>query len=469
MRRKNTKSNQKKYIILCTVSLVLAIITEYILVSSGTFSQFSIGNILVIFGITAFLSLHFIIDKKKMYNYIIDNRYIISIVLIVVSTIVGFLQNTVSLKEWIFATNMPLCLWWNIKFFAIILASFEFWMIITKDRKLSGIGSVLIVFSGAIQWNFEYIDSIIIGEIIIVLLNKMLTENKNVKMYFVINMILSFIYMQTAIYFAISLAYIWLAIAIWLLIKNKKSKNFSLCLISSVIDVVLMVISCKFVNFGFKADPILQTRSVFLLFTYPYNILLPFTNVESKYLFGNFISLFPIPLIISLYYLYKNDDHTEFLLPITIVTVIETIFCISGFPNVIAKILGFEEVSAVRVAVVVNFANLILLFYIISNMEISMKIDIAMKLTIISVVIVGVLVATINNSLGIFFKNSVYIISAELGALYLLFYNYKNKKYKKMLLFILVTLTLVSGIFVNPIVKDKNETIVAPKVEVHVK
>lgn len=465
MKKKNTKGNQKKYIILCVISLILAIITEYILVSSETFSQFSIGNILAIFGIVAFLGLHFIVDKKKMYNFIIDNRYIISIVLIIVSTIIGFLQNTISIKEWLLTTNMPLCLWWNIKFCAIILASFEFWMIITENRKTSAVGSVLVAFSGTVQWNFEYINSIIFGEIIIVLLNKILTEDKNKILYFIINIILSFLYMQTTSSFAIAFGYIWLALAIWLLIKNKESKNFTLGVASVILDIVIMIISLKFINFGFKSDPIIESRSIFYLLAYPYNVILPFVNMNLKYIFGSFISLFPIPMIIALYYLYKYDDHTAFLLPLVVVTVLETIFCISGFPEIVNNILGFEGISAVRVSATVNFANLLLLLYIISNVKLEMSLKTAVRLTILSVAIVGIVVVFINNAAGIFFKNSVYIVSAELGALYILFYNYENRKYKKVLLFILVTLTLISGVFVNPIVKDKNEVVTAAKVE----
>lgn len=454
------KKNEKKYRILGIVALVLALVIEFILVKSNTFSQFAVGNVLAIFGIVVFVGLHFVIGIKKLYNYIIDNRYIISIVLIIASTIIGYMQNNIGIKEWILSTNIPLCLWWNIKFFALVLASYEFMLIITNNRNIAIIASFIISFSGAIQWNFEYINSIIIGEIVIVLLNNLIDSkgSKIINSCFIV--ILSFLYMQTTSSFAITFAYIWLALIIWSLIKNKKKLKGNKIYIFGVLvaSIIAIIISLKYIDFGFKYDPIETTRGASYLFTYIYNILLPFTDMEKAYLYGNFISLFPIPMLVALYYMYKSDVHVEFLLPITIVAVLETIFCISGFPKALNQILGFDNISVVRCSVAVNYANLLLLLYIISNIDEIFKIKVAIKLTLVSVCIL----AFIGYPAEFSSRNYIYLFAAELCILFLLFYNYGNKKYTKVLLFFMLLFTLTSGIFVNPIVSDKAETISAP-------
>lgn len=462
--RESEKNNLKKYKILVLVALVLALVTEFILVQSKSFSQFAIGNVAILFGIFAFVGMHFVVGFKKLYNYIIDNRYKLSIVLIIVSTIVGFLQNSIGVKEWILATNIPLCLWWNIKFCAIILASYELMLVITNNRNISAVGSIVISCSGAIQWNFEYINPIIIGEIIVVLLNKIITsEDSNDILLSCITIFLSFVYMQTTNSFAILFAYIWIALIIWILIKNRDKKNYILTLGIAIASIISMFVSFKFVDFGFKYDPIENDRSASYLFTYIYNILLPYTNMEKKYLFGNFISLFPIPMLVALYYLYKHDDHTEFLLPITIVTVVETIFCISGFPKIISQILGFNNMSVVRCTVAVGYANLLLIFYIISNIDGIFKLRKAMQLTIISVCILPF----IHYPVEFTALKYIYLFSGELCTLFILFYNYSNKKYAKVLLFTMIVLTLISGIPVNPVLKDKNQMITAHEVIVY--
>lgn len=88
--KKSENKNSKKFVILGTVAILISLIIEFILVESKTFSQFSLGNILVLFGISTFIGLHFVVGFKRLYNYIIDNRYILSIVLIIVSSIVRF-------------------------------------------------------------------------------------------------------------------------------------------------------------------------------------------------------------------------------------------------------------------------------------------------------------------------------------------------------------------------------------------
>ena len=65
------------------------------------------------------------------------------------------------------------------------------------------------------------------------------------------------------------------------------------------------------------------------------------------------------------------------------------------------------------------------------------------------------------------FTQYLYIFAAELCTLFLLFYNYGNKKYKNVLLFFMILFTLFSGIFVNPIVKEKETIVTAPIVEVY--
>lgn len=469
MKTKAEKNNSKKYVILGAVSLVLALVIEFILVKSSTFSQFAIGNVLAICGIILFVGMHFVFGFKKLYNYIIDNRYIISIVLIIVSTIVGYLQNTIEIKAWILATNRPLCLWWNMKFFVLLLASYELMQIITNNRNISAIGSAIIAISGAIQWNFEYITPIIIGEIIVVLLNNLLNvKSLKLKMINAVGIaFLSFIYMQTTLSLAIAFLYVWIALAIWLVIKNKenlKENNTIYYFIGTIIiSIIGMFVSLKFVDLGFNYDPVEgPRRSASYLFTYVYNILLPFTNMEGKYLYGNFISLFPIPMLVALYYLYKNDDHTEFLLPITIVAVLETIFCISGFPSIVNKIFGFDNVNVIRATIAVNYVNLLLVFYMISNIDEIFKIRTAVKLTLISACIL----AFIAYPTAFSSRNYIYVFAAEVCILFLLFYNYGNKKYKRVLLFFMVLFTLISGVFVNPIVKDKNAEVVAPVVVV---
>ena len=69
--------------------------------------------------------------------------------------------------------------WLVIKFIALIFASFELFSIITnKNKKMSIAGTIVLAFSGCVMWNLDKIDSLILGEIITVLIYKIVTESK---------------------------------------------------------------------------------------------------------------------------------------------------------------------------------------------------------------------------------------------------------------------------------------------------
>jgi hypothetical protein len=469
MSKRKKENISKKYKILILVAIILSLVLEFIFVNSKVFTSLSIGRVITVFAVITFLGLHFVMGFKKLYTFIVEHRYILSGILIVLSTIVGFFQNNMTIKEWILTTDIVLSLWWNIKFFSILLVSYELFYIITNEnRNMSIIGSIVVTFSGAVQLNFGYIcGSLIIGELIVVLVNKLLVSEKNTNTYLIaLGIILaSYFYAFTFKSYTISFGYIFLALIIWILLKNKeklKDKQLRLvCIVTLILSIISAFVSNKL--FGvFNNDLSFEETSGFAyLFSYLYNFLLPFNNIENKALFGNFISIFPIPMIVSLYYIYKKEKHIEFLLPITIVTVLETVFCLSGFPDSIEKITKFNLVNTARCSMAVGLANVYILFYMLGNIEERIfSLKSAITLTIITVCIVAFVPLPIAFSA----KKYIYILAAEMCVLALLYYNFGDIRYKKVILGFLVLLTLISGVFVNPIINEKNKTITSEKI-----
>ena len=74
-------------------------------------------------------------NTKKLYEKIIDNRFKISGILIIVLGIFGFFLNDLNIKDWILTTDKLFCFWWNIKFCALSLISYELLLMITNDKK----------------------------------------------------------------------------------------------------------------------------------------------------------------------------------------------------------------------------------------------------------------------------------------------------------------------------------------------
>ena len=446
---------------LIVVAIIISLIIEFILIKSNVYSNISIARIITIFGLTAFVFSHFIFGFKKVWYFIADNRYKISFFMIIISTIVGFFQNNMSLKDWILKIDVPLSLFWNIKFYLLMLVSYELFLILTDNNKnLSILGTIVVTFSGFVVWNFAYIEPLILGELITVLINKMLVlENKKHKILCLIFGAISTIcYTFTVLDYAVAFGYVFLALIIWILIKNRKNiLEQSINQISLISFIILSIIGIIILQNTFDISITYTVNSdlsgISELFSYLSNIFLPFANGENLNYLGSFVSIFPVPMLFALYYLYKNDKHIEFLLPITVVIVLETIYCISGFPEIIENLTLFGKVNPSMCVPAVDFANLVIIFYVLQNInEKVFKFTTTIRISIIlTCLFVFIQRPDIFSSIGYLYG---YVIVFCL--LTFLFLNIDDKKYRNTFLFFLVVITLIGGITVNPIIKDFN-------------
>ncbi len=390
-------------------------------------------------------------SNKKTYEKIIDNRFKISGILIVLLGIIGFFINKVSVKNWILTTNAPLCFWWNIKFFALLLLSYELFLIISNNKKSLAFGaSIIIGFSSVVQFNLNNIDSLVIGELLSLLVYSFFKKNKKI-LTSILFIIFSTIYTFTFRPYAVAFGYVFLALIIWIIIKNiyeikNNKKEIMLGIATFLISAISMMICAIFLNNNNVEYLNYEQKGLSILFSYLYNPFLPYYNIEGKEIFSNFISIFPIPMIISLYYMYTREKHSEFLLPITIVAVLETVFCISGVPEIINKITLLSQTSALRVMSAVSLANLFLAFYFLGNVDEELfKVKYAMRITIV----LDILLAVIKYPTIFSSRRFMLLFVIEFTIITFLLLNLEDKKYQKVLLFFLILFTLIAGVPVN--------------------
>ena len=147
-------------------------------------------------------------------------------------------------------SDMALALWWNLRLFALILVSFELCMIITnKNEFISICGSIIIAFSGVCQWwiSHHIVDIMIFGQMFLVLTEKFM-QTKSLKIKFICIFgitlsVLGYIFTQYPAWM-ISFGYVFLAMFIWILIKNKKNYKITigdiLLIIGSIIAIGLI-------------------------------------------------------------------------------------------------------------------------------------------------------------------------------------------------------------------------------------
>lgn len=385
---------------------------------------------------------------------IIEKRYKISAILIIISSLVGFFFSSLDIKDWIFSIDKVFSPLWNIKFYSLLLISYELFLILTDENKnMSAVGAVVILFSGLVQWNFKNIESLILLELITVLVQKFFEYKKTYQksIIAILAIISSILLVFTYTPYVISFGYIFIALIVWILIKNKENilKN-KLSNIIGIITIILsilgiVILSCNIEGHTESLERYYRT-GISYVFNYLYNILLPFNDVEEKAVLGSFISIFPIPMLVSLYYLFSKEKHAEFLLPITIVSVLETIYCISGLPAIFENITLFSKTDISCVAPAINFANLLIIFYFLGNVKekiIKFKNTIRISLAIVCILIF------IERPVAFATNSYLYLFVAELCLLVFLFLNYDDKKYRNVFLFFLCLITLISGLPVS--------------------
>ena len=342
--------------------------------------------------------------------------------------------------------------WLVVKFIALILTSFELFSIITnKNKKMSIAGTLVLAFSGCVIWNLKKIDSLILGSLITILIHKIIEEKsyKKIIPMMLITIVSSIIYVYTFRPFAISFGYVFFSLIVWGLLKNikeiksNKSKTILLSLTILLSVIAAICAECFLGNVYIDYIDSNTTAGISGMFTYLYTPLLGINNVTYSDVWAGIVSAFPIPMCIALYFMYKKEEHSEFLLPISIVTVLETVYCISGFPEIISKFTMFSGVSAVRVVPAVQLADLFIMFYFLGNMKENLfKLRHQMRITIVSVCILAI----IKYPEQLSGYGYLYLYAAEFALLAFMYLNYSNKNYQKTFLILLTIISALGGI-----------------------
>lgn len=95
-------SKKNLCIIWAIVSILLGVIYEVVCSKMQVYPKFSIDRIFIVFLIAMFAGMHIIFGIKKLYNFIIEKRYIIAGICLVVFTVLGYTGSSIgALSSWI--------------------------------------------------------------------------------------------------------------------------------------------------------------------------------------------------------------------------------------------------------------------------------------------------------------------------------------------------------------------------------
>ena len=469
VRRSRTRSKKNNEVIItpevkrtiaksAVVALIIALVTELLCVFAiHTFPSFNIFRLIAMAVCYLFAVLNFTL-KWTLYEIIIRYAGRIFVTLIVLSSIYGKVLNSKA-PFLVFLTSKTIFLSpiWNIKFYLLVFATYKFMMIITGRERYSVLGTYFVVFSAFIQYNFELITPIIVCELLVIsglgiLLGKKTGLNAII---FVVSA-----GMLVSTYNALTLPFmlVFAAVFIWILIDYReeylKYEQHLTFLITVAVAIIVMLIVHKAFpsNYFFNSDINYNKSGIQYINGYLNN----FAHIFKKYKepitrYGSFISVFPMPLIVALMILYKGEKHISFMLPISIVTAFETIFCLVGLPETISLITQFDKVNYIVCAAAVNFSSLLIAMYIISNVEEKMfDLVPSMRLTMIVVVIMA-LIDQFRPVAEFSTRTYMLLFVSENAALIFLFLNWTVRRYRNGFFTLMMFFVLLSGLFINPV------------------
>lgn len=268
---------------------------------------------------------------------------------------ISIICNIFNLPFLILPFENAFALMWFGKLFVIFFAWFELFMIITKKKKFySLLGTVLITFSAANMW--WYCNNLAIlayGPLAILIINQFTNCNKII--YKLILSVLLAIVGLNYIFvlypaWQVTYGYVFLCFFIWLLIENKAKIKWSdlLYLILSL----LIIVAITMIVFNSSVDIYnTVTSTVYpgkrfstggygynLLFNYFASIFFPIISYHNPSEMSNFLSFYPIPIVMSLYYIIVKKNRDLFLIIFSICAILLSLWNYIELPNIIAKI-----------------------------------------------------------------------------------------------------------------------------------
>lgn len=285
----------------------------------------------------------------------------------------------------LFGTDAGLSFYWYARLVAMMLGSYELCLILTKrNKKVSLCGMIVITFSAAVQW-WYCMQVLIWGQIVVVLVDKFMTTNKKRNKYLcALGILVSGLSYIFEFYPAwqISFGYVFLALIIWILIKNIKYEKYRFTKHDvAVIVITLLCIALLLGRWYMLSKDTLAAEmntdypgernevggGALNLYSYFYNIFFPTEEYLNPCEYSSMLSLFPIPLILGLIYVIRNKKDLHFWIPMLVVGGFLSIWCVYGFPEFLAVLTKMSMSTAGRASIPLGTVCIYMLIYLIDS------------------------------------------------------------------------------------------------------
>lgn len=372
----------------------------------------------------------------------------------------------------LFGNNAGFSFYWYARITAMILGAYELCLILTnKNKKVSLCGALMISFSAAVQW-WYCMDTLIWGQIILVLVNKFMnTDKKYVKYLCALGLISSCLAYVFVWYPAwqVSFAYVFLAIGIWMLIKNfKNGYKFTVHDIIVIVVTIICIIGLLARWYMLSKDTVYAIGNTaypgercetgggeYNLYAYFYNIFFTFEDFANPCEFSSMLSFFPVPVILGIVYLVKNKKDYSFWIPTLISTAFLYIWCEYGFPEFLAKITLMSNATASRATIALGTLSIYMLIYLMGNVKKEDKWLSRASTYLVALILTVYIIYKARSTCGFpYIDKFKLLLGGEifLAAIFGIL-NLNSEFIQRYTLFGLITIALVTGLCVNPVIR----------------
>lgn len=359
--------------------------------------------------------------------------------------------------------------WYSVtKILLLLIFSYKLICILTQNRKLATLGSIVIGFSPGIQWwfttNAQCTESIICWEMIIVSMYNIFSNKlSRIKYFYGAILLVGTIGFTLALYppLQVPLFYLGILLLIGLYLDNKKDIVFSkqnFAILGGIIVGYAFIMFITLSNILPEIQKIMNTvypgkRSVTggaltleYLFNYIPTILLPFKEIpySNSSEISSFITLFPFPLVV---YFANRDIYNSNVIKCIVLFILGSLeFMYVGLPQFIAKITLMNFTTEKRLFVIFGFACTLLVMCMLNYNKKSENKKIPLGQIVLYLVIWYYAYRNFGNLIGYMGKIIFIVVLAMFSAL-IYYFNINKDRFIKLLLLI----TILVGITINPI------------------
>lgn len=368
---------------------------------------------------------------------------------------------------------------WFLKLFLIFFSSFELFCIVTNNKKKFALtGAILITFSGASCW-WSNMSILWIGPTAVIILQKFISTDK--KIYKILLSVLMGIIGANYLMlmypaWQVPFGYAYLGFFIWLIIKNReKVKVKDLLYVPIVLCIIFLLvfpaiyqsmsiykITASTVYPGARVS--VGGLSVDRLFSYYMNIFFYKKNFSNPCEYSNFMSFYPLPIIISIIYIInqvitkkksKKGEIDSFLVIFTIIALLISTWNYVKIPLIVSKITMLSFSTDSRAQLVVGYICIFLLIRILANYENNNKISVIKLVVslIISILFNLLIFVILYHFFSYYLTLKMFIILAIIFIPVILFIIINNQKTNNYLLLLLIIISFFTGVCINPLSK----------------